>query len=47
MDNTETMDNLEEDDDTFYYEVEKIIQMHTTESGVRMFEIKWKNYDHT
>jgi hypothetical protein len=38
---------LEDDDENFYYEVEEIIQMHVTDSGKRMFEIKWKNYDHS
>ncbi|KAI9254946.1 hypothetical protein EDC94DRAFT_231059 [Helicostylum pulchrum] len=39
-----SLDGLEDEDDTFYYEVEEIVQMYTTDSGVRMFEIKWKNY---
>lgn len=41
----ELSDDLEDGDDDFYFEVEEIIQMHVTENGVRMFEIKWKNYD--
>jgi hypothetical protein len=39
------MDDFEDDDDTFYYEVEEILQMVIDEKGVRQFEIKWKNYD--
>lgn len=41
----ELSEDLEEGDDDFYFEVEEIVQMHVTENGVRMFEIKWKNYD--
>ncbi|KAI8361715.1 hypothetical protein BD560DRAFT_448852 [Blakeslea trispora] len=44
--NTMTVtEEFEDDDVDFYYEVEEIVQMYVTESGVRMFEIKWKNYD--
>lgn len=41
----ELSDDLEDGDDDFYFEVEEIVQMHVTENGTRMFEIKWKNYD--
>ncbi|KAI7903566.1 uncharacterized protein BX663DRAFT_34336 [Cokeromyces recurvatus] len=40
-----TLDSMEDDDDTFYYEVEKIVDMRISETGVHMFLIKWKNYD--
>ncbi|RCH91458.1 hypothetical protein CU098_003933 [Rhizopus stolonifer] len=37
-------EEFEDDDADFYYEVEEIVQMYITDTGVRMFEIKWKNY---
>jgi hypothetical protein len=37
--------NSEEEDDTFYYEVEKILNMQEGDNKENWFFIKWKNYD--
>jgi hypothetical protein len=38
------MELTDDDDDTFYYEVEKILEMQI-DGNTRWFYIKWKNYD--
>lgn len=39
-----SLEGIEDDDDAFFFEVEKILDMDITESGDRVFYIKWKNY---
>lgn len=36
---------ISDDEEEVFFEVEEIVQMFITDSGARMFEIKWKNYD--
>ncbi|KAI8881863.1 hypothetical protein K501DRAFT_334427 [Backusella circina FSU 941] len=40
------MELTDDDDDTFYYEVEKILEMQV-DGNTRWFYIKWKNYDNS
>lgn len=36
---------ISDEEEEVFFEVEEIVQMFITDSGARMFEIKWKNYD--